>query len=66
MSKPQIIEVRGMKRMWEVVTLDSTGHHRYSYWGKHKYPDELAAYTATQKMLDGESAGCDWAPTLPE
>ena len=52
--------------MWEVVTLDSTGHHRYSYWGKNRYPDELAAYTAAQKMLDGEANGCDFAPTLPE
>ena len=66
MAEPQIIEVREKKRMWEVVTLDSTGHHRYSYWGKNKYPDELAAYTAAQKMLDGEIAGCDWAPTLPK
>jgi hypothetical protein len=65
-AKPQIIEVREKKYMWEVVTLDSTGHHRYSYWGKNIYPDELAAYMAAQKMLDGEANECDFAPTLPE
>ena len=62
MSKPQIIEVREKRRMWEVVTLDSAGHHRYSYWGKNRYPDALAAYVAAQKMIDGEIAGCDFAP----
>lgn len=66
MAEPQIIEVREKRFMWEVVTLDSTGHHRYSYWGKDIYPDELAAYIATQKMLDGEADGCDFAPSLPE
>lgn len=57
MSEPRIIKVRswGFKdAFWEVTTLDSTGHHRYSYWSKSKYPDELAAYTATMKLISTE------------
>lgn len=51
-KKPQIIEVREKKHMWEVVTLDSTGQHRYSYWGKHSHSDELPAFISTQQLLD--------------
>jgi hypothetical protein len=65
-TEPQIVKVREKKYMWEVVTLYGAGQHRYSYWGKNIYPDELAAYTAAQKMLDGETNGCDFAPTLPK
>lgn len=65
MRGPQIIEVQdaGFKTpTWKVVTLDSTGHHRYSYWHKAKYPDEIAAYVAALKLINGEIDGCDMAP----
>ena len=64
----QIVAVRswGKGSMWEVETVDSDGRSRYSYWGKRKYPDELGAFLAAQRMLDGEIDWCDLAPTLPE
>lgn len=65
MSKPQIIEVRDAKMkapIWEVVALDSKGKLRYSYWTKDKYPDQIAAYMAALKMINGEIDGCDKAP----
>lgn len=40
--------------MWEVVVLVNQRYHRYSYWGKNKYPDQLSAYMAAQKELDQE------------
>lgn len=52
MSKPQIVEVRNKRFMWEVVALDSTGHHRYSYWGKRYFPDEISAWVAAHNMLE--------------
>ena len=57
MSEPRIIKVRSWgfrNAFWEVTTLDSTGHHRYSYWSKSKYPDEMAAYAATMKLISTE------------
>lgn len=65
MSKPQIIEVRDARMkspIWEVVTLDSKGKLRYSYWLKDKYPDQIAAYVAATKLINGEIEGCDMAP----
>lgn len=65
MREPQIIEVRdaGFRTpTWVVVTLGRDGKHRYSYWHKAKYPDEIAAYVAATKLINGEIEGCDMAP----
>lgn len=44
--------------MWEVVSLDSRGRYRYSYWSKKRVPDELGAYSKAQAMIDaGEIEG---------
>lgn len=45
----EIVEVREKRLMWEVVSLVDGKHHRYTYWGKNNYPDQLSAYMAAQK-----------------
>lgn len=40
--------------MWEAVVLDSNGRHRYSYWGKGRYPDQLSVYTTLLNYTDDD------------
>ena len=50
----EIVEIRpwDRDRFWEAVVLDSKGHHRYSYWMKDQYPDELSVYMALHNYTE--------------
>lgn len=50
----EIVEIREQRLTWEVVSLVDGRHHRYSYWGKGIYPDQLSAFIAASKTLNEE------------